>query len=118
MKKVYYLSSCSTCKRILQDWNLDSSFIFQDIKQDPVTKEQMEDLIHLAGSAESLFSRRALKYKSMGLAKKNLTENYIKQLIQDEYTFLKRPVLIIGKKIFIGSAKKNVELAKSALQEG
>ena len=66
----------------------------------------------LAGSYESLFSRRALKYKSMGLQDKNLTEDDYRTLILSEYTFLKRPVTITGKKIFIGNAPKTVEALK------
>lgn len=72
-------------------------------------------MIALAGSAEVLFSRRALKYQSMGLKDKNLSEKDYRQLIIDEYTFLRRPVMIIGKKIFVGNAPTNVKEAKAYL---
>ena len=62
----------------------------------------------LAGSYEKLFSRVALKYRAWGLNEKTLNENDYKNYILEEYTFLKRPVIIIDKKIFIGSAKNNV----------
>jgi arsenate reductase len=65
----------------------------------------MKDMI---GSYEALFSRRALKYKSMRLKDKKLTEKDYRDLILQEYTFLKRPVIISGKKIFSGSEKKTV----------
>ena len=66
----------------------------------------------MAGSYEALFSRRAMKYKSMGLKDKNLSEQDYRQLILDEYTFLKRPVIIVDDQIFVGNAKKEVEAAK------
>ena len=44
----------------------------------------------IGGSYEALFSRRAMKFRSMGLADKTLTEQDYRQLILDEYTFLKR----------------------------
>jgi arsenate reductase len=69
----------------------------------------------MSGTYESLFSRRAMKYKSMGLAEKTLTENDYKKLILEEYTFLKRPVIIIDDKIFVGNSKKIVEAAKKEL---
>lgn len=116
MKKCYHLSSCSTCQRILKEWNLDDSFELQDIKTEQMTPEQVDEMIKLAGSAERLFSRRAMKYKSMGLADKDLKEKDYRQLIIDEYTFLKRPVLIIGDKIFIGNSKKTVEEAKAFIR--
>lgn len=87
----------------------------QDIKTEKITPEQLEEMKSLAGSYESLFSRRALKYKEWGLKDKQLTEKDYRQYMLDEYTFLKRPVVIIGKKIFVGSEKKNIAALKASL---
>ena len=70
----------------------------------------------MAGSYESLFSRRAMKYKELGLKDKKLEEKDYRKYILDEYTFLKRPVAIINDKIFIGSEKKTVEALKNAVK--
>ncbi len=107
MKKVYFLKTCDTCQRILKSIKLDG-FLLQDIKTEPVTVAQLEEMVALSGSYESLFSRRAKKYKAMDLKNEQLKETDYRQLILDEYTFLKRPVFIIDKKIFIGNSKKNV----------
>lgn len=111
MKKVYFLSTCSTCQRIMAELNLDG-FEQQDIKTQPITPGQLDEMKALAGSYEALFSRRAMKYKSMGLAQKDLSENDIRALILDEYTFLKRPVFVIDEAIFVGNARKTVEALK------
>jgi len=111
MKKIYYLSTCSTCNRIIKELQLDNSFEMQDIKTSKITAEQIDQMEKLSGSYESLFSRRAMKFKSMGLKDKTLSENDYKNLILDEYTFLKRPVIIIEDKIFVGNSKKVVEAA-------
>ena len=66
----------------------------------------------MAGSYEALFSRRAMKYKEWGLKDKPLTEKDYRDLILQEYTFLKLPVVVNGKKIFIGSEKKTKEALK------
>jgi arsenate reductase len=109
MKKAYCLSTCSTCQRIMQDSNLiKKGYVYQNIKEDKITPEQLDEMKELIGSYEALFSRRALKYKSMGLKDKKLTEKDYRDLILREYTFLKRPVVISGKKIFSGSEKKTV----------
>ncbi len=115
MQKIYYLSTCSTCTRIIKELNLDDSFEFQDIKTNKITTEQIEGMEKLSGSYESLFSKRAMKYKAMGLKDKNLSEADIKNLILNEYTFLKRPVILINNKIFIGNAKKVVEAVANEL---
>ncbi len=115
MKKIYYLATCSTCNRIIKDLNLNNTFEFQDIKTNKITLAQIEEMEKIAGSYESLFSKRAMKYKSLGLKDKILDENDIKQLILDEYTFLKRPVIIIDDNIFIGNSKKTIEEVSKAL---
>ncbi len=115
MKKCYYLKTCSTCQRILKEWDLDESFDLQNIKTEPMTAAQVDEMIALAGSAEALFSRKAMKFRSLSLNEKDLSESDYRQWIIDEYTFLKRPVLINGNEIFIGNSKKVVEAAKASL---
>ena len=73
-------------------------------------------MARLAGSYEALFSRRAIKYKTMGLKDKALNETDYKALILEEDTFLKRPVFIIDEQIFIGNSKKVVEAVQIALK--
>jgi arsenate reductase len=69
----------------------------------------------MSGSYESLFSRVALKYRALGLDKKKLTEDDYMNYILEEYTFLKRPVIIIGNKIFIGNSKNTIAAVKAEL---
>lgn len=117
MKKVYYLSSCDTCKRIMKEVGVDESFEKQDIKKDKITPDQLDHLRQLAGTYESLFSKVARKYKELRLKEKKLTEEDYKKYILDEYTFLKRPVFLIGADIFIGNSKKNVGKLKERLRD-
>lgn len=111
MNKIYHLATCSTCKRILSE--IDTSDLqLQDIKANPLTEEQLQELWSMTNSYEQLFSKRAMKYKSLGLAEKNLTEKDYKKYLLMDYTFLKRPVAIIGQEIYIGNSKRNVEALK------
>ncbi len=89
----------------------------QDIKFEKITEKQLEEMKQMAGSYEALFSRRAMKYKEWGLKDRQLTEKDYRQYILDEYTFLKRPVVIINDKIFIGSEKKTVAELKNAVKK-
>lgn len=115
MKKVYHLSSCSTCQRIIKELEISEEFLQQDIKTEQITPEQIDEMKELAGSYESLFSRKAMKYRSMGLNDMDLDEDNYRKYILEEYTFLKRPVFIIDSQIFIGNSKKNVEKVKAVL---
>jgi len=114
MKKAYYLSSCSTCDRILKEVT-DHHFQLQDIKSDAITEEQIDQMYQFTNSYEALFSKRARKYKSMGLKDQNLKEEDFKNLILEEYTFLKRPVFIVGYDIFVGNSKKTIDGLKKFL---
>jgi arsenate reductase len=116
MKKIFYLSSCSTCIRIISELDLkNKQFIFQDIKTEKITPEQLADLKKMAGSYEALFSRVAMKYRALGLDKLKLNEEDYKKYILDEYTFLKRPVIIVNNKIFIGNSKNTITQIKEFL---
>ena len=115
MKKIYYLKTCDSCRRILKSIPLDG-FELQEIKSQPITPEQLNEMKAVAGSYESLFSRRAKKYTAMGLKDQVLEETDYKQLILSDYTFLKRPVVIIDDSIYIGNAKKDIEKLKEELK--
>lgn len=113
-KKIYYLSTCDTCRRIIAELSLkEKGFEFQDIKTEQITPVQLDEMHQLAGSYEALFSRVAMKYKT--LDPKPSTEAAYKKLILEEYTFLKRPVILLGKQIFVGNSKSVVESAAKTL---
>ncbi|MFT5168145.1 MAG: arsenate reductase [Saprospiraceae bacterium] len=115
MRKIYHLASCSTCARIIKELNNGEGFELQNIKEEKITQKQLEAMAKKTGSYESLFSRRAMKFRSMGLHEQTLTEEDYKKLILEEYTFLKRPVILIEEEIFVGNTKKVVEAAKGKL---
>jgi arsenate reductase len=115
LKKVYHLSTCDTCKRILKEVNLPDDVEQQDIKTQPITSTQLEEMQSLSGNYESLFSKRAQLYRKRDLKNKDLKEEDFKNLILEHYTFLKRPVFMLDGKIFIGNSKKTVEAVKQQL---
>jgi len=115
LKKVYHLSTCDTCKRILKEVNLPDDVEQQDIKTEPITSTQLEEMQSLSGNYESLFSKRAQLYRKRDLKNKDLKEEDFKNLILEHYTFLKRPVFMLDGKIFIGNSKKTVEAVKQQL---
>jgi len=91
--------------------------VLQDIKSDALTETQVDDMAKLAGSYEAIFSRVAMKYRALGLDKKTLSEKDYKKYILEEYTFLRRPVVLADNRIFIGNSRKIVESAAEALRK-
>lgn len=114
MKKVYFLKTCDTCKRILKEVNTNG-FELQEIKANPINVAQLEEMQQLSGSYKALFNKRAKLYKAMNLKDQEIPEASYKQYILDEYTFLKRPVFIVDTAIFIGNSKKVVEALKEKI---
>ncbi|QES94336.1 hypothetical protein F0358_03915 [Empedobacter brevis] len=86
-----------------------TGFELHEIKSTAISEEELAEMKDLAGSYEALFSRRAQNYKKLGLKDQQLSEEDIKNYILSDYTFLKRPVVVDGNKIFIGNEKKNLE---------
>ena len=117
MPVFYYLSSCSTCKKILKTLPLTANIKQVDIKKNPLDEFQIEQLYKLAGSYEALFSRRAQLYKKRNLKDQKLSETEYRQLLLEHYSFLKRPILYYDKHIFIGNSPVIVAAANAFLNE-
>ncbi|TGD58520.1 arsenate reductase family protein [Flavobacterium humi] len=108
MDRIYYLSSCDTCRKIIKSLPNADRLTFIDIRQNPLSEADVEEMHQLSGSYEALFSKKAQLYKSMDLKNKNLTEADYKKYLLEHYTFLSRPVFIIDGKIYIGNSQKNI----------
>ena len=108
MNKIYYLASCDTCRKIIKALPKTLELAYHDIKQDPITEAELEQLHQLAGSYEALFSKKAVLYKTLNLKDKALTEDDYKKYLLEHYTFLSRPVFVINDEIFIGNTQQNI----------
>ena len=115
MKKAYHLEKCNTCQRILKEVNW--TYNKQEIRSEKITEEQIDFMANLAGSFQELFSKRAIKSRTLNLKEKNLEEKDYRKYILEDDTFLKRPVFVIEDKIFIGNSKSTVEAIKNKLNE-
>ena len=113
MKKIFHLKNCSTNQRILKELNLEGVEL-QNIKEQNIDEKTLDFLKEKVGSYEALFSKKAMKYRSMGLNEMTLTENDFKKYMLEEYTFLKRPFMINENDVFIGNSKSVVGEAKQS----
>ena len=117
MKKVFYLKTCDTCKRIMTEVGaFNSDFELQNIKENPISGVELDESAKKVGSYEQLFNKQSKKYKELDLKSKVLTEMDFRNLILGEYTFLKRPVFVFENDIFVGNAKATIEALKIKLK--
>ena len=115
MRKVFHLAKCSTCQRILTEvnWTFDK----QEIRSQKITEDQIDQMADLAGSYQALFSKRAIKYRTLNLKEKNLQEQDYRKYILEDDTFLKRPVFIVDQSIFVGNSKSTIKALQKKLDE-
>lgn len=117
MTKIYHLGTCDTCRKIIAGFTLPEGTVLQDIKKEAITELQLEEMRASAGSYEALFSRKSQKYRAQGLHEQQLTEDDYKRLILEEYTFLRRPVVMVNGKAFVGNSKESVSAASEAMTQ-
>jgi arsenate reductase len=117
MKKIYLLNACSTCQRILTQIGSVEGLELQNIKEENIDETTLDWLKEKVGSYEALFSKKAMKYRAMGLHEQTLSEADYRRLMLEEYTFLKRPFMINGEEIFIGNTAKEVAAAVQSFQK-
>ncbi len=108
MKKIYHLSVCSTNRKIIKSLPKTDDFEFQDIKKEPITEAQLDEMYQMTKSYEALFSKKSNLYKSLGLKEQKLTEEDFKKYILEHYTFLNRPVVILDNEIYVGNKPETV----------
>lgn len=109
--RFYWLPNCSTCQKAVK-W-LDRRGVkvteFRDIKEDRLSRAEVEELVMMAGEPADLFSKRAIKYREMKLNEREVSPTEMLDLMTEEYTFIKRPVLVIGGKAVAGFFERSFE---------
>lgn len=108
MKKVFYLKTCGTNRKIMADKDL-SDWELREIKSEPITKDELAEMYAKTKSYEALFSKKSTQIKAREIDVKSLQEKDFKKLLLDHYSFLKRPVFITDEEIFVGNDKENLE---------
>ena len=105
---LYGLSGCTTCQKAMRRLERHRVKItkFRDIKEEPLLRQEVENLAEMLGGASELFSRRAVKYREMKLNERELSEAEMIDLMATDYTFLKRPILVINGKATAGYFEK------------
>jgi len=113
----YYLKSCDTCRRIQKKLDLPDSVSLINIKENPLNSEQLAALFLKTNSYAALFNSRAQLLRKRGLKTSALSEENMRDLLLEHYSFLKRPVLIYQGELFIGNAPATIAAAEKALHE-
>lgn len=107
---VFWLPHCSTCQKAvayLREKGVEIAG-FRDLKAEPLGEEEVRELAVKVGGPGRLFSRRAMKYRSMGLADRELSDDELVRLMADEYTFITRPVVVASDRATAGFSTRRL----------
>jgi arsenate reductase len=109
--EMYGLPHCTTCQKALKELAARGVAVarFRDVKEERLSEAEVRALAAKVGSPDAMFSRRALKYRAMGLHEKELSEEDLVRLMVEEYTFVTRPVIVAGERATAGWAPKRVD---------
>lgn len=108
---VYGLPHCSTCQKAVA--HLEGKGVqvdrFHDLKTDRLSADEVRGLAERVGGVDKLFSRRAMKYRAMGLHEREVPEDEMLRLMEEEYTFITRPVVVSGDRATAGFSAKRLD---------
>ena len=110
--EVYGLPYCTTCQKAVQyleDQKGVTVRSFRNLKEEPLSVDEVRGLAAKVGGVEKLFSRRAMKYRQMGLHEREVPEEEMVKLMSEEYTFVTRPVIARGGRATAGFSAKRVD---------
>ena len=98
IKTMFWLPHCSTCQKA-EAWLTTQGIPIEqthDLKATPLSEDALKQLVKGIGGADNLFSKRAMKYRSMGLNEQTLSDEQLFEHMLAEYTFIKRPALLLS----------------------
>lgn len=108
---LFWLPHCSTCQRTARALEERGyrSVERRDMRSRRLSRIEVENLAAMVGGASQLFSRRALKYRAMNLHERELNDDEMIDLMTEEDTFIKRPVLVQGRRAQAACTVKSLD---------
>lgn len=102
MLHVIGIKNCNTIKKTI-NWleENDFEFEFTDLKKDPLTPNELADFVKKVG-LDTLINRRGMKWRTLGLKDKNLSDNDLFEVLLEHQTMIKRPVLLMNDAVMVG----------------
>ena len=74
---------------------------FTDLKKEPMSDEKLADLVYKVG-LDTLINRRGMKWRTMGLKDKDLSEEELFEQLLEHQVMIKRPVLEKDEAVIVG----------------
>ena len=102
MVQVYGIKNCDkikATKKWLETSGID--YTFYDLKKEPLTQEELQEFVHRIG-LYVLVNKRSTTWRNLKLKDKDLSDEELFQILLENQTMIKRPVLIKNEAILVG----------------
>lgn len=108
---VYWLPYCTTCQKAVACLGERAIPVraYRNLKEEPLSEDEVRELAAKVGGVDTLFSKRAMKYRAMGLHEREVSDDEMVRLMTEEYTFVTRPVIVRGGKATAGFSAKKID---------
>ena len=102
MLHVIGIKNCDTVKKTFK-WLSENevSYEFIDLKKEPLTIDEIKELEFKVG-LEVLVNKRGTTYRKLGLKDKELDNKEMMEVLEQNQSMIKRPVLILDEAVLVG----------------
>ncbi|WP_421774313.1 arsenate reductase family protein [Gracilimonas sp.] len=93
-------------KKWMEEHNVEYEFI--DVREEPLTRDELKELEFKVG-LDVLLNKRGRKWRDLGLADKDLSEEELFEQLLEHQVMIKRPVLIKDESVLVGYDEESFE---------
>ncbi len=90
----------------MEEHNVEYEFI--DVREEPLTRDELKELEFKVG-LDVLLNKRGRKWRDLGLADKDLSEEELFEQLLEHQVMIKRPVLIKDESVLVGYDEESFE---------
>ncbi|MAO64373.1 MAG: hypothetical protein CL666_05190 [Balneola sp.] len=94
----------------------DVEYEFIDVKKDPLTRDELKELEFKVG-LDVLINRRGRKWRDLGLADKDLSDDELFEQLLENQVMIKRPVLLEEESVLVGYDEESFEAFTAGPEE-
>jgi len=102
MLHVIGIKNCDTIRKT-RKWLAENEveYDFIDLKKEPLTIDEIKELEYKVG-LEVLVNKRGTTYRNLGLKDKDLSNQEMLEVLQENQSMIKRPVLVMDEAVLVG----------------
>lgn len=102
MLTVYGIKNCNKVRdtfKWLKENEIDYTFV--DLKKEPLSEGKLDEFVHKVG-LDVLVNKRGMTWRNLGLKDKDISEDELFDLLLENQTMIKRPVLEQDDAVLVG----------------